>query len=157
MMKMIHLPLILMLLFGCPVLIMQGQTRQAEKQENLQQQKVSFFTENLQLTSAESAKFWPVYNDYQNRREKITRDRNTVLKYFESNKANMTEDEAGELIKKFMSLQQDETELMESYTKKFQEFLPAKKVMRIYLAELEFKKWLLQNLRQNKTTLPPRN
>jgi len=127
-----------------------AQITRAEKQENLQQQKVNFFTENLQLTAAESTRFWPVYNDYQNRRDKIARDRNTLLKYFEANKDNLTDTEAGELIAKYLGFQKQETELLESYTKRFQEILPAKKVMRIYQVELDFKKWLLENLRQNK-------
>jgi hypothetical protein len=133
-----------------------AQTKQNEKQDNLQQQKMIFFTENLQLTPTESGQFWPVYNDYQNRRDKITRDRNTLLKYFESNKANLTEAEANILIGKYLAFQEEETQLLESYTKKFREFLPAKKVMRIYIVELEFKKWLLENLRQNKTQTNPR-
>jgi hypothetical protein len=139
-----------------PGLQLSAQTRQAEKQENLQQQKVSFFTENLRLTASESTRFWPAYNDYQNRRDKLTRDRNTLMKYFESNKTNMTEAEATELIDKYIAFQQEETRLLESYTKKFQEFLPAKKVMRIYIVELDFKKWLLENLRQNKAQAKPR-
>lgn len=133
-----------------------AQVRPAERQESLQQQKVAFFTENLQLTSAESARFWPVYNDYQNRRDKITRDRNTLLKYFESNKNNLNESEAAELIGKYLVFQQEETQLLETYTKKFREFLPAAKVMRIYIVELDFKKWLLENLRQNKAQVEPR-
>ena len=67
MMKKIHnipVSLLCMLLSGMQST---AQTRQDEKQDNLQQQKVNFFTENLQLTPAESARFWPVYNDYQNR------------------------------------------------------------------------------------------
>ncbi len=133
-----------------------AQARPAERQENLQQQKVAFFTENLQLTPAESARFWPVYNDYQNRRDKITRDRNNLIKYFESNKNNLNESEAAELIGKYLAFQQEETQLLENYTKKFQEFLPDRKVMRIYIVELDFKKWLLENLRQNKVQVEPR-
>jgi len=133
------------------VLNVKAQVRQAEKQETLQQQKVNFFNENLQLTPAESARFWPIYNDYQNRRDKITRDRNNLMKYFESNKNNLSENEAVDLIGKYLAFQQEETQLLETYTKKFQEFLPAKKVMRIYIVELDFKKWLLENLRQNKS------
>lgn len=130
---------------------------QAEKQDNLQQQKVTFFNRNLQLTPVESSRFWPIYNDYQNRRDKITRDRNTLMQYFEANKANMSEAEATESINKYLAFQQEETRLLESYTRKFQEFLPARKVMRIYQTELDFKKWLLENLRQNKTQTTPRN
>ena len=48
-------------------------------------------------------------------------------------RSNMTEAEAGELIAKYIAFQQEETTLLESYTKKFREFLPAKKVMLIYI------------------------
>jgi hypothetical protein len=156
MMKNIYFSLFLILSMWLPGKVVSAQTRQEERRDNIQQQKVSFFTENLQLTPTESARFWPVYNDYQNRRDKITRDRNTLLQYYESNKNNMTEEEAGELITKYIGFQQEEIGLMESYTKKFSEFLPPKKVMRIYISELDFKKWLLQNLRQNKGSASPR-
>jgi len=139
-----------------PATSLHAQSTRAERQDNIQQQKIAFFTENLRLTPAESSRFWPVYNDYQNRREKITNDRNSLLKYFESNRNNLSETEVNDMIAKYIAFQLDETRLLESYTKKFQEFLPANKVMQIYIVELEFKKWLLQNLRQNKTTLTPR-
>jgi hypothetical protein len=134
-----------------------GQTKRAEIQENLQQQKVAFFNEKLQLTPAESARFWPIYNDYQNRHDKIIRDRNNLLRYFELNKGNMTESEASESVIKYIAFQDEETSLLETFTGKFKEFLPDKKVMQIYIVELEFKKWLLENLRQNKTRVAPRN
>jgi hypothetical protein len=150
MLKLIHLTFLLIPSLLMQVLPLSAQTRPAEKQDNLQQQKVNFFNENLQLTAAESARFWPVYNDYQNRRDKITRDRNTLLKYYESNKSNLSETESAALIEKYLAFQQEETLLLVNYTRKFQEFLPDAKVMRIYIVELEFKKWLLENLRQNK-------
>lgn len=150
MVKLIHLTCLLIPSLLMQVLPLSAQTRPVEKQDNLQQQKVNFFNENLQLTTAESARFWPVYNDYQNRRDKITRDRNTLLKYYESNRSNLSETESAALIEKYLAFQQEETLLLVNYTRKFQEFLPDAKVMRIYIVELEFKKWLLENLRQNK-------
>ena len=157
MMKTIPLNILLSFYLLIPGLTLPGQTKRAEIQNNLQQQKVTFFNENLQLTPAESARFWPIYNDYQNRRDKITRDRNNLLRYFELNKGNMTESEASEAIGKYVAFQQEETRLLETFTGKFKEFLPDKKVMRIYIVELEFKKWLLENLRQNKVQAAPRN
>jgi hypothetical protein len=157
MIKLIHVSL---LLFLHPVFTgagLKAQVKNADKPDNLQQQKVSFFNEKLQLSAAESAKFWPVYTDYQNRRDKITRDRNTLMQYFEMNKANLSESEATASIAKYVAFQQEETRLLETYTRKFQEFLPSKKVLRIYLVELEFKKWLLENLRQNKVQSTTRN
>jgi hypothetical protein len=140
------LPALLFIFIAVPAA---GQTVR-ERADRLQQEKMSFFNEKLQLTKAESEKFWPVYNDYQNRRDKITRDRNNLLIYFDSNKDNLSENETHELINKYIAFQKDETMLLETYTKRFMEFLPAQKVMRIFLVELEFKKWLLDQLRENR-------
>jgi hypothetical protein len=157
MMKTLPLTIFLSFCLLNPGLTLLGQTKRAKIFDNLQQQKVIFFNETLQLTPAESARFWPIYNDYQNRRDKITRDRNNLLRYFELNKGNMTEVEVGEEIDRYIAFQQEETRLLETFTGKFKEFLPDKKVMRIFIVELEFKKWLLENLRQNKLHVVPRN
>ena len=129
----------------------------AKAQDALQQQKVRFFNERLQLTPAESKNFWPVYNDYQNRRDKVTADRNNLLQYFQANSANMSANEATDAINRYLLFQQQETTLLESYTKRFREFLPEKKVMQIFIVELEYKRWLLENLRDNRTLTAPRN
>jgi hypothetical protein len=134
-----------------------GQPVRAERQDNLQQQKMAFFNEKLELTQSESVKFWPIYNDYQNRRDRITRDRNTLMQYYEANRNNMSDKEASELIAKYINFQQEETILLAAYTNKFKEILPAGKVMQIFLVELDFKKWLLEHLRQNKVQPGARN
>lgn len=132
-----------------------AQNRTAESL--LEQQKIRFFNENLQLTATESARFWPIYNDYQNRRDKITADRNNLISYFQANSANMTAAEANDAINRFIQYQQQETELLVTFTTRFRTFLPPNKVMRIYIVENEFKKWLLENLRENRAQTAPRN
>ena len=143
------------ILLTAVILISANSMAQPEKRpDNLQQQKMAFFNEKLQLTNEESAKFWPIYNDFQNRRDKITRDRNTLLQYFEANRENMPEAEIKNMIGKFTAFQKEETALLETFTDRLSQVLPSKKVMQVYLVELDFKKWLLDNLRQNKSQLP---
>lgn len=133
-----------------------AQAKPGDGAEKLQQQKVAFFNEKLQLSQNESTRFWPVYNDYQNRRDKITRDRNTLMRYYEQNRGNLTDAEARETINKYLGFQQEETRLLEQYTRRFEEILPPRKVMHIFFVELEFKKWLLDQLRENKSAATPR-
>ena len=146
------LSVLFVIMHHSPVL---SQNRTAESL--LQQQKINFFNEHLQLSAAESAKFWPIYNDYQNRRDKITADRNNLLSYFQANSANMTAAEANQAVNRFVEYQQQETELLVTYTKRFREFLAPGKVMRIFIVENDFKKWLLENLRENRVQTTPRN
>ncbi len=146
------LAMCIMLICGSTLL---AQIRTAESR--LEQEKIRYFNQHLQLTASESEKFWPVYNDYQNRRNKITADRNNLMNYFQSNYRNMTTAEASDAINKYLAYQRQETELLEAYTKRFREFLSEKKVMQIYVVELEFRKWLLENLRENRLQATPRN
>ena len=37
------------------------------KKENIEAQKVAFITSKLNLTTEESQKFWPVYNEYESK------------------------------------------------------------------------------------------
>lgn len=147
-------------LFAMCIMLFCGSTLTAQirsAESRLQQEKVKYFNQHLQLTTAESEKFWPVYNDYQNRRDKITADRNNLMNYFQSNYKNMTAAEASEAINKYLAYQRQETELLETYTKRFREFLSEIKVMQIYVVELEFRKWLLENLRENRLQNTLRN
>lgn len=129
---------------------LQAQTRPVQA---LQQQKVRFFNERLQLTPVESKAFWPVYNDFQNRRDKVTADRTLLMNYFANNNRNMTQAEVSDAINKYLQLQQQENDLLHDYTARFLEFLPPVKVMHIFIVENDFKRRLLETLRDNSTIL----
>lgn len=114
------------------------------KIKRLQDQKVEFFTKRLNLTRDESKKFWPVYNDYQNRKKLIAQERKSTVRYFTENSENISEEESAELLNKYISYQKKETKLLEDYTNKFREFLPEKKVVQVFILEVQFRQWLLK-------------
>ena len=53
---------LLIIMFGLSNLVAQG-----ERREKLKAYKTAFITEKLELTPAEAEKFWPVYNNYENK------------------------------------------------------------------------------------------
>ena len=120
------------------------------KLKQLQKQKIKYFTERLNLSEKEAKKFWPVYNDYQNRKNLIAQERKSTTTYFIQNSENMNEDEISELLEKYINYQKRETRLLEVYTNKFREFLPEKKVLQVFILEVKFRQWLL------KTHMKPR-
>jgi hypothetical protein len=125
-----------------------AQTR--DRKEKLEAEKVTFFTQELALTKPESEKFWPVYNDFSNRKDKINRDRKVLYQYISDNKDYMTEPEIQDALTKFILYQTQETTLIETFNKKFLEILPPKKVMMIYVTENQFKIYILKQIRDNK-------
>ncbi|MCK7539265.1 MAG: hypothetical protein MZV63_54335 [Marinilabiliales bacterium] len=56
----------------------QGRCRADEK---LTAYKIAFFTQRLDLTPAEAEKFWPLYNDYSARKNKLQADRLSLMRY----------------------------------------------------------------------------
>ncbi|MCK4631295.1 MAG: hypothetical protein KAT40_07615 [Bacteroidales bacterium] len=125
-------------------------SQQHERIQELEAQKIGFFTKKLQLTTKEAQGFWPVYNDYQARKNKIIQDRRNTIRYYIQNLNNLSEKEIEDMTGKFIRLTKEESDLFLAYHEKFKEVLPIKKVMQIYIAEEEYKTFLLRQLRNRR-------
>ena len=142
------------LLFYCLILFFLGtrtvSSQNYDKIQELQAQKVGFFTKKLQLTSREAQEFWPVYNDYQVRKNKIIQDRRNSTRYYMQNFNNLSEKEIEEMTGKYIRLMKEESDLLITYHEKFKEVLPISKVMKMYISEEQYKIFLLRQLRNRR-------
>lgn len=118
-----------------------------EKNDRIQAQKVAFITERINLTSSEAQVFWPVYNDCQDKKDKINVQRRTLREYYKKNARTLSDKEADDILSKYVSIEQQEVNLFVEYNEKFKQVLSSKKVMQLYIAENQFKAWLLNKLR----------
>lgn len=116
----------------------------------IQAQRVAFFTEQLNLTPAEAEKFWPVYNEYDVKRAKLTSEETRLINIFKENKVNMSDKDIDNNIKKIFDTRKSITSLNEEYYQKFRQVLPARKVMKLIITETQFRIWLLGQLRPAK-------
>ena len=123
-----------------------GQSHE-EHRERIQQEKVAFFNRELELTKAEAKAFWPLYNDYQNRKNRIIAEKRTLMGYYTKNEKHISDEEVTDILNRYIEFEKQETQLLNTYTVKFREILPDEKVLKIYLAEIKFKNYLLNQLR----------
>ena len=123
-----------------------GQPSRTER-ENIRKQKVEFFNRNLKLSKAEADKFWPVYNDYQNRKNKISSEKRALMSYYLQNADFMSKEEITETLEKYLSYEKKETDLLISFSEKLRNVLPDEKVLKVYVTEIKFKNYLLKQLR----------
>lgn len=130
---------------GSPLL---GQKNQAGR---IEAEKIAFFTRRMDLSPEEARLFWPIYNDYVSRRNKIRLDKNNLLKYLNQNYKNLDDKELEESGDKVIAYTVEEAMLTQSYHKKFKEILPPYKVIRIYQTETQFNKILLEQLRNRRS------
>jgi hypothetical protein len=120
-----------------------------EREQEIKYQKIAFFTDKIGLTSEEAQLFWPVYNEYWAKKNKIIASRKNHMTDFSENNQKMTNDEMVKHADQYIHYEIELAELLDEYHKKFKEILPIEKVMRIYLADYEFKTYLLKKIRES--------
>jgi len=118
--------------------------------ERIKAMKIAFITDRVQLTAEEAEKFWPVYNEYSNKKDKTLEELKSLSRHFIKNKDEISDEELEEMLDKYIQLQKAESELLSSYHQKFEEILPAHKVMALYIAEVQFRNFLLQRIREHR-------
>ena len=105
--------------------------------------KKAVYASNLGLTEEESAKFWPLYDEYE-AKQKPLQDRFLAnLNTFAEKYDTLTDAEAAAILKEKMAIEKDGAALKQKYTAKIAKVLPAKKALRY--AQLETR---VQNLIQ---------
>jgi len=110
--------------------------------------KVAYITERLSLTSEEAEVFWPVYNDFESRKNEINHNRREIGEEFNQNQENLSDAEINKLLDEGNKLNKAESELSIQFDKKFRDILPPAKVMKLYIAEVQFRNYLINKFRE---------
>ncbi len=138
------LPVLIILFSTSGILLAQSQ----EQIEKFNKERTAYFTEKLELSDAESKAFWPLYEDFHNRKMKLIEDERNTWSYAHKNADNLTEKEILETLEKGYSLKKKQLALEEEYYQdKFLNALPAKKVLKLGKVEWDFRRHLLNELR----------
>jgi len=116
--------------------------------EKFKAEKIAYFTDALDLTPDEAAVFWPVYNEYEKKKWELMKERRQFERDLDDNDLDkLSEEKCIELTRKFSSLPQEDAELNKEYNEKFLNVLPAQKVVKLYITEMEFRHHMLRKYR----------
>jgi hypothetical protein len=113
--------------------------------EKIKAQKVSFISHSLDLSVNEAQAFWPVYNEYDKKLEKIFTDGRNMIRMDKID--NMSDKEAEQIAEKFIENETQMANLQKEYYAKFKTVLSPKKILKFYASEKEFHRKLLKDLR----------
>jgi len=82
---------------------------------NVRQQKAEMMGAVMQLSAADAAKFWPIYEQYDKELTKLNDQRVANIQDYASSYDQMTDAKADELIQKAMSYRKQRGELLAKY------------------------------------------
>ena len=137
----------LLLLISRPALC-QDQSHD-ERWEKIKAEKVAFLTTQLALTPAEAEKFWPVYNEMEQQRWNAQRARRELENKVSEAEESLSETEIIKLTRDFAGSMAKEGALISGYNEKLLKVIPAKKVLKLYKAENEFRMNMIRKFRDN--------
>ncbi|SHK30892.1 hypothetical protein SAMN04488007_2699 [Maribacter aquivivus] len=118
--------------------------------EKINTLKVAFITEKLSLSSKEAQEFWPVYNEYQEKRNLLRKKSHNQIRGKMKDTDALTEKEAENLLALHLQIEEEEEILDTNFLKNVSKVISAKKTLLLLRSEEEFKRQLMKQYRQNK-------
>lgn len=119
-----------------------------ERIKEIKAQKTAYLTTKLGLTSEEAQRFWPVYNEFDEAREKLRREMREVMRTGRRSGEPMTEATAEQLLAKGLSIRERELALERTYKDRFVKVIGAVKTLELHKAERDFQREVLRRYRE---------
>lgn len=143
-----RITLLLVLLCACMLgtTVTMAQSR-SDRRENVEAAKVAFLTDKIGLTSEQSQKFWPLYNEYEAKRRDLVR---AYRSGYREDVDQLSEQDAKARLDGMFSTRERELELEKEYVARYQRVISPNQIIKLYRSEREFTKLLLQKLEANK-------
>jgi len=126
----------------------------AERMREIQAQKSAYITAQLQLTPEEAQRFWPVYNEFDEKQDALRKEMRGLFKAPLGEK-ELSESEAAALLEKGLQQRQKEIDLERSYLDRFKQSIGAVKTLRLRKAEHDFNREVLRKFRDRGEEGPP--
>lgn len=127
-------------------LILLGSALRAQpdtRDDRLKTYRIAIFTEVLALTPEEAAGFWPVYNDYLDKRDQMQEDLKPKKRL-----DLMNDNEVEDQVKRHFEMRQRDVDLEKELYQKLRSVIALRKIVKIPEAEREFREQLLIKLRE---------
>ncbi|MDD6210570.1 MAG: hypothetical protein PUB21_08205 [Bacteroidales bacterium] len=129
---------LLLLLFVINIVNAQDADRK-KRIEEYRARHVAYITERVHLTQTEAEKFWPLYNEFHDKRMVLLRNYKKEAKAFKKLESP-TEKEYKDIIEKELEVKMKEATLTREYYLKFQKILSPKGLYEFSQAEDAFSK-----------------
>jgi len=125
-----------------------AQTQMEDKKEQIRALKVGFITNELALTTDEAAKFWPIYNAYDDKQFEIRHQKMKAFKQrMDADVDKMTEKEASALLAQMENTEDELYQIRKKFVANLKGLLPSVKIIKLKKAEDDFNRKLLQQYR----------
>lgn len=129
-------------------LSLQSFSQEDGRRERIKALKVAYLTEQLELSTTEAQKFWPVYNAFEEQEHKLRKENYSKRK--DTDVESLSETDAKKMIEDMISTEKKKLELRETFIKDLQKILSSKKILKLKIAEDQFNKRMFEEFKKRR-------
>ncbi len=150
--KVLSATLLIMFTAAIPLIAQTGDPKdkkmpeRSEKYERMKSAKIAFITERLKLTPEEAEKFWPLFNEFEGKKDDITRELFKDIDKRPEKAEPPTDEEADKIIRQRFSEEEALLNLKKDYYGKFQKVLNPARILLLHEAEIDFRRHILDQM-----------
>jgi len=120
----------------------------SKHKEKIEAEKVAFITKKIDLSVNEAQKFWPIYNEMQDKKVELHKQKRSLMQKINTNFNSMSETEIEKSLDESLNIDLQVTKMRIEYNSKFKKAIGIKKTALYYKSEREFRKTLLRKIKK---------
>ncbi|WP_309614895.1 sensor of ECF-type sigma factor [Flavobacterium sp.] len=123
-----------------------------KKKEQIKALKVAFITDELSLTPDEAAKFWPLFNAFEDKQQEIKKQKlkGYLNRIDDDSFDNLSEKDASTMLAQMESSEDELYQLKKKFVASLKGVISPLKILKLKKAEENFNRKLLQQYRDKK-------
>lgn len=123
----------------------------AQSQDDLKKiesARIGLISERLGLTPEQAQQFWPLYNEYNDKRRELRKELSDARRDIDVN--NATEQEKRQLIENGLKIKERELALEKDYSERLLRVISSQQMLKLRRAEDDFRDMLLKRLQNQR-------
>src|ERR1700739_493023 len=139
-------------LFALFIMLVPVLRAQQDRRDKIENMHTAYITEKINLTPDQAKRFWPVYDQYRSDLQELQKQRRQNAQTIKEAGGidNMSDVDVQKLVTNEIDIKTRELDLHKKYVVKFQEVISLKQVAKLFMAEEQFKLYLLEQLKKRK-------
>jgi hypothetical protein len=127
------------------------QDRNKEMRDRINALSIAHITKELDFTTKEAEKFWPLYNQVKDERNRLERDKKSLMNKLEREFETMSESQALSYVDQMVALDQKIVATNLDYNhEEIIKVIGAKRFLKLKKAELDFRRKMIKEYRDRK-------
>lgn len=120
----------------------------SEHRERIKALKTAYITEGLKLTATEAQQFWPIYNEFDEKRRNLYRQERAEVQNMEC----MSEEKANSQLEEYVEIERQDYLLKKKYYNDLKKIFSARRIMQLKKIEDEFNEKMMREYRERRAS-----